>query len=187
LRDALLVTALLGLLLLIAARLNRDTDLDVGGPFHVIDGDTLSASGERLRLLGIDAPELDQSCQDGEGRDWRCGLAARKALAQLANGGRLQCKGSARDRYSRLLVTCSRQKPEDRQSINGELVRQGMAVSSGAYHMEETEARMAKRGIWAGTFETPRQWRVDESGLSRPNPLGAIWDWLKTKLDWNGR
>lgn len=36
------------------------------GPVDVIDGDTLVMTGERFRLLGIDAPELDQTCALGQ-------------------------------------------------------------------------------------------------------------------------
>ena len=30
----------------------------------VIDGDTLEVSGRRVRLFGIDAPEIKQKCKD---------------------------------------------------------------------------------------------------------------------------
>jgi endonuclease YncB( thermonuclease family) len=35
---------------------------DVTGLATVIDGDTLVIAGERIRLEGIDAPELHQDC-----------------------------------------------------------------------------------------------------------------------------
>ena len=48
----------------------------LSGTARAVDGDTLDLSGERVRLIGIDAPELDQSCQrDGQG--WACGDWAR--------------------------------------------------------------------------------------------------------------
>lgn len=187
LRDALLAAALLGLLLLIAARLHsdEDADADVAGPFQVIDGDTLAAAGERLRLVGIDAPELHQTCRDGEGRDWDCGAAARETLLQLMERGGARCRGSTRDRYDRLLAECSRHGGKGEENINAEMVRQGMAVASGRYHMEEMEARAAGRGIWTGPFETPRQWRSEKGKAGSGGP-GALWDWVKTMWDWNG-
>ncbi len=49
-----------------------------GGAF-VIDGDTLTVAGQRIRLYGIDAPEFHQLCQR-DGEPWRCGQAATVAL-----------------------------------------------------------------------------------------------------------
>jgi endonuclease YncB( thermonuclease family) len=42
------------------------------------------------------------------------------------------------------------------------MVRQGWALASGffkTYGSEEAEAELAKRGIWAGSFMPPSQWR----------------------------
>ena len=36
----------------------------------VIDGDSMRADGEEIRLLGIDAPELRQTCRDQHGKGW---------------------------------------------------------------------------------------------------------------------
>ena len=36
---------------------------DIAGKPRVIDGDTIEIAGERIRLLGIDAPERGQSCR----------------------------------------------------------------------------------------------------------------------------
>lgn len=47
----------------------------------VIDGDTIELHGERIRLLGIDAPESGQLCHGGGGASYRCGQKAALALA----------------------------------------------------------------------------------------------------------
>ena len=62
---------------------------------------------------------------------------------------------SRADRYGRGLARC-RQGETD---INAALVREGHAVSYGAYRAEEDEARAAGRGIWATQFERPEAWR----------------------------
>jgi len=51
----------------------------------VTDGDTLTCDGTKFRLHGIDAPELNpnQICLDEKGKEWKCGVAARDALAKL--------------------------------------------------------------------------------------------------------
>ena len=45
---------------------------DFSGPVRVIDGDTLDMNGIRIRLWGMDAPEMGQTCQgkDGNTYEW---------------------------------------------------------------------------------------------------------------------
>ena len=50
------------------------------GTAWVADGDSLEIAGTRLRLEGIDAPELDQACADDKGQSWSCGRAAAREL-----------------------------------------------------------------------------------------------------------
>ncbi len=74
---------------------------DVSGPACVTDGDTLVVNGKRqrmrcvggtrVRLFGIDAPELKQRCKHPSGRDFLCGRAAASRLGfrlPLLRGGR---------------------------------------------------------------------------------------------------
>jgi endonuclease YncB( thermonuclease family) len=65
------------------------------------------------------------------------------------------CVTQARDRYGRRLAYC-RVRGMD---INAQMVRDGHAVAYGEFTREEDEARLAYRGIWAGTFERPADWR----------------------------
>ena len=126
---------------------------------HVIDGDTLvlqpgSGAGEpiRLRLLGIDAPEI---CQSG-------GIEARDAMAQRVAGRSVQAIGRIEDDYHRRLVTITL----DGEDINAWMVRQGHAWNAryrgkpGPYAREEREARDARRGVFAAPDPLPpRQFR----------------------------
>jgi len=128
------------------------------GRAWVIDGDTIDVARVRIRLLGIDAPESDQSCADGAGKRWYCGHAARHALIRYLAGKLLSCAGSAFDRYRRVLAVC---KLPDGSDVNAWLVQEGWALAyhSGVYRAQEAEARVAKRGIWAGSFIPPWEWR----------------------------
>ncbi len=47
----------------------------ISGTAWAGDGDSLTIGVTRIRLFGIDAPELNQVCQRG-GRAWSCGQAA---------------------------------------------------------------------------------------------------------------
>ncbi|MDH6666276.1 UNVERIFIED_ORG: endonuclease YncB(thermonuclease family) [Methylorubrum zatmanii] len=64
----------------------------VSGPATVIDGATLDLGGRRLRLYGMDAPDLDQTCSDGHERDYSCGRAAAAALTARIGGGNVTCE-----------------------------------------------------------------------------------------------
>jgi endonuclease YncB( thermonuclease family) len=127
----------------------------LAGYAQAIDGDSLRLSGEELRLEGIDAPEYRQSCIGSDGRPAACGRAAHRALQALLARGPAQCEIGRADRYGRGLARC-RQGDID---INAALVRDGHAVSYGAYRAEEEEARAAGRGLWATRFERPEAWR----------------------------
>lgn len=165
-RDGTTAFAFLVLVALIAAKLNDRPDIRHQGAFHVADGDSLVLDGERMRLDGIDAPELSQTCERA-GQDWACGRQAQHALQQLASDDGTQCSGNERDRYNRLLVVCRNHAGD----INARMVASGMAVSYGGYQREEGQARAQKLGLWAGRFEMPRdfrdQARHESSGLQR--------------------
>lgn len=68
-----------------------------------IDGDTLRCGAERIRLLGIDAPEMPGHCQ--EGRDCAPGdpVASKNALAERAKGP-ATIERIGRDHYDRTLA-----------------------------------------------------------------------------------
>jgi endonuclease YncB( thermonuclease family) len=125
-----------------------------------VDGDTLRASGGRIRLYGIDAPEYDQTCRDGDGRSWSCGRAAKTRLASLVALGNVACAPQGHDRYGRTLAICSAVDVEDIADV---LVREGYAVDYRRYSLRYSAAalaaRIAKRGIWNGTFEQPEAFR----------------------------
>jgi endonuclease YncB( thermonuclease family) len=140
-----------GLLWLTRGALERD----ITGSAEAIDGDSLRVGGVEIRLHGVDAPELNQTCSVSN-RETPCGREARAHLRRFAASGLVTCVGSEHDRYGRLLARC-RVRGID---INAAMVREGMAIAFGAYTSEETEARAAYRGLWAGTFERPRDWRA---------------------------
>ncbi len=171
LRNVVLAGAFMLFAALITVRLDDNATERLSGTFRASDGDTLSFSGARYRLQGLDAPERYQTC-GGKGAEWRCGEAARTALAAMVAEGPLECAGQERDRYGRLLVTCR----AGGLNVNAEMVRQGMAIAYGGgavdYRREEAEARAALRGLWSGPFDRPQDWRrrrgdAGEGGFAR--------------------
>jgi endonuclease YncB( thermonuclease family) len=136
------------------------------GRATVVDGDTISILGERIRLNGVDAPEAKQSCKDETGQPYRCGLLAAKALDDfLARSRPTRCVFVERDRYGRYVGNCFR---ADGLSVSQWLVFSGNAIdfvrhSGGANAPFEADARTNKRGVWQGEFEAPWQWRADRA------------------------
>jgi endonuclease YncB( thermonuclease family) len=159
---------------LIIAKIDLGHEAELQGPFYAIDGDTLAAGAERLRLVGIDAPEADQTCGGDGASQWRCGDAAREALSVFARDPAIECGGDARDRYGRILVQCRRAALD----VNADMVSQGMAVASGHYQAQEKAAREAGRGIWAGPFETPKVWRASRGQAEEENEGFQLPAWL---------
>jgi len=129
------------------------------GRARVIDGDTIDIAGTRIRLEDIDAPEANQTCVDLKGQAWPCGKTATDELRAHINGRELNCQPSGVDRYRRMLAVCSL---PDGSDVNAWMVRQGWALASGYagnYGSEQRAAQASRRGIWAGTFTPPREWR----------------------------
>jgi endonuclease YncB( thermonuclease family) len=127
----------------------------ITGAAEPIDGDSLRVGGTEVRLKGIDAPELMQTCIVSR-RESACGRDARAHLRRFTASGLVSCVGDGRDRYGRVLAVC-RVRGID---INAAMVRDGHAVAFGAYDAEEADAKAGYRGIWSGTFERPRDWRA---------------------------
>lgn len=116
------------------------------------DGDTLDVGGiGRVRLLGVDAPEI------GRGFDTPAPFAreAREFMRSEVVGRwvRLEVDAETHDAYGRLLAYVIR---DDGVDVNAELVRAGLARISARYPLRrlselqsaESEAQGARRGMW---------------------------------------
>lgn len=147
------------LFLALAGCLGEDAPAKWRGAVRVVDGDTLAMGKARLRLHGIDAPELHQTCSR-HGQSWPCGRYAQALLAEKLAGKRVVCTAqSAPDRYGRPIVACR----AGRQDLGRFMVLAGAAVAytrySKRYEEEEAAARAARRGIWAGEMVLPEHFR----------------------------
>lgn len=133
---------------------------ELSGPAAVLDGDTIRIAETQIRFIGIDAPETDQTCIDGNGHRWLCGIATRDALSGLIANRPVRCRVWGEDVYGRKLAACD----VAGQNINRWLVQQGLALAyvkySSEFVAEERAAREAHRGMWDGTFVAPWDWRT---------------------------
>lgn len=124
----------------------------------VIDGDTIELSGERIRFHAVDAPESRQECLLGT-TYWNCGRQSTLALERLVSSQTVTCRPQGRDRYRRVIAVCFL----DDVDVNGWMVRNGWALAYRRYGMdyvsEEEAARAEGKGVWAGQFVAPWDWR----------------------------
>lgn len=165
----MLAIVILGATGLLAALLDQPPP-PIAGQARASDGDSFRLGEARIRLLGLDAPELAQQCDGADGRPWACGRVARDRLAELLSRGVVQCRPEDTDQYDRLLATCTVAGDD----LGAVMVADGLAISSGRYWTEEANARQGRIGIWAGGFDTPRDWRDEHA-----RPQGAL-GWLST-------
>jgi len=98
------------------------------GGVHVSDGDSLRIDGERIRLWGIDAPELSQKCEK-MGVAYDCGITARDALVRQIGDTPISCETVNTDRYGRTVARCF----VCGKDLGGLMVRQGWALDYERY------------------------------------------------------
>jgi len=150
---------LLALLCLLPAAATAQT----AGPARVLDGDTVEIAGRTIGLYGIDAPELEQSCQNRRGRRaYPCGEHAIRHLRLLIGEREVACDAPLGERRGRPVAVCRMGAHELAQ----QLVLEGWALADpddGAdYRRAEQAARGLKHGLWKGRFVTPWAWRDGE-------------------------
>lgn len=143
----------------------------LSGRAQAVDGDTLRIGDQRIRLLGLDALELDQSCVDASGDAWGCGLAARAFLARAIRGQPVVCAPAGRDSYGRILASCVVTGID----LGAQVVASGFAVAELAYLAEEANARASRLGIWSGSFIMPAQWRQ-----AHVDTGSGVWGWIRS-------
>ena len=134
-------------------------ELNLESKPEIVDGDTIKVSGNTVRLNGIDAPEKRQQCRDSMGETYNCRIVATEALRGKIAENPVFCDQAEEDYYGRIIGTCYLGELD----LNGWMVQQGHALAyreySDKYIPEEEEAREAMRGLWAGEFVPPWEWR----------------------------
>jgi micrococcal nuclease len=137
----------------------------------VFDGDTIAVTTfGRVRLLGIDAPEIgrgfDTAAPFGrEARDRLTGMILHRWV-------RLEREGPAVDAYNRHLAYVMR---EDGVCVNAELVRDGLARVTARQPLArlaelkraEKEAQTLRKGMWGATPGIPSASYTRPSGAKR--------------------
>ena len=135
---------------------------DITGLARVIDGDTIEIAGERIRIHGIDAPELGQWCRNKRGK-FPCGKQVKELVEGFLEGKEVTCRGEERDRSGRLIAVCFYPYGERTVDLGQDLVTYGWAMAYRKYSLdyikEEARAREYGFGLWRGQFIVPWEWR----------------------------
>ncbi|WP_421992343.1 thermonuclease family protein [Roseococcus sp.] len=86
---------------------------------RVVDGDTIRCGDERVRIMGLDTPELSARCP----REERLARAATARMSDLIAGG-VTLQPHGRDRYHRLLAVVRDRQGRDVAQV---MIREGHA------------------------------------------------------------
>ncbi len=124
----------------------------------VYDGDTVTASCKdgklKIRVWGIDAPEMGQKPWGRQSRDLLRGMMPRsEAKLQVVD----------KDRYGRIVARLY----DGNRDLGLAMVRQGRAIvyehfnNSKTYRKAQAQAKWEKLGIWSkpGNHQKPAAWR----------------------------
>ena len=140
---------------------------EISGNANIIDGDSIKIGSKKIRLFGIDAPEIKQKCKKIYfsisfiifQKNYDCGLNSKRALKKKINNKRISCRIRSKDRYGRILAIFYLEKKD----LNMWMVQSGNAIAykrySKRYLTQENEAKKKKIGLWSGTFLEPEKWR----------------------------
>jgi endonuclease YncB( thermonuclease family) len=133
---------------------------DIVGPATVVGGDIIDVQGTRIRLFGIDAPELDQTCHDDDGKLYRCGQKAADELSAFLAAKTVSCVPRDLDQSGRTVAICMAGGID----VADWLVRSGLALdwpesSRGKYVEAQKAAERSGDGMWGGQWVVPWRYR----------------------------
>ena len=148
---------------------------DFAGRVRVIDADTWDVGRERVRLFGIDAPEMDQTCTDSQGQRWACGVWVSEQVRQRFGGQDVRCERLNKDRYGRTVARCF----VDGKDVARAIVAEGLAFAyrrySTDYVLDEKGAAVNARGLHSSQVQSPAAYRAARTSAVAPvqNRSGA--------------
>ena len=134
------------------------SNISYADSFRVVDGDTIVINGEKIRFSGIDTPELEQTCMNGDEKVF-CGKSAKLFLIKKIGNQTPECIREGKDVYKRTLAECF----INGESLSAFLVRSGYAFAYRKYSYkfikDEEFAKKNKLGMWSMKFEYPWDFR----------------------------
>ena len=132
---------------------------DITGPVRVVDGNTLDVGGQVVRLYGIQAPHLEQTCRTRKGQEQQCGRISSMGLTEMVRGPEARCEDKGLDTEGRRHALCF----IGWLNLSEEMVASGYAladpVTGADFQRAETFAQARKEGLWRTEFTKPWEWQ----------------------------
>lgn len=129
------------------------------GEAVALEGDLLTVAGTPVRLMGIDAPDPGQTCQNRYGSRFDCFRIATAVLGAMVKDSEVDCTVAERDRNGRFIGECRVRGV----NLGAAMVSRGWAFAyrslTSAYQKSEAYAQSKRLGLWSGIVEKPWQWR----------------------------
>ena len=135
-------------------KINPTSFEPLSGYAHVIDGDTIKIRGMKIRLAGVNAPELDKPY----------GVKSKYEMVKIVKGKTVYVVPDGTTSYDRIVATCYVDGDVD---IGAELIKRGLALdipsfTGGKYtELETKEARRRIKNV---------PYRVKATKAKQPEP-----------------
>ncbi|MBQ8465468.1 MAG: thermonuclease family protein [Alphaproteobacteria bacterium] len=126
----------------------------------VITADTLNVQGYKVKLYGIAAPDLTQTCANKTGASYNCGQQAALWLSSWLTTNPVTCRVMKEFGNGNMVAVCSL----GQYDLGAALVNAGWAVADPKegeiYRPYEDNARQKRNGLWQGKFYKPWDWKA---------------------------
>lgn len=126
----------------------------------VLTADTLNAQGYKIKLYGVAAPELTQTCANHRGSSYNCGQQAALWLSSWLTNNPITCHIIKELGDGSMVAACSL----GQYDIGAALINAGWAVADPKdgkiYLPYEENARQKRNGLWQGRFYKPWDWQA---------------------------
>ena len=119
----------------------------ISGEAQAVDAGTIEINGERIRLHGIQTPDIDLIC-DWSGKPVECGAIAKAALMDLITGAPVTCEVTGARVQDTVVAVCQAQGFD----VGANMVHTGWAFAdrevTDIYLAIEDKAKAGRRGLW---------------------------------------
>ena len=126
----------------------------------VVKADTFRAQGYVVKLYGVAAPDLNQTCANRNGASYNCGQQAALWLQSWITNNPITCRVMSQNEDGNMVAACSL----GQYDIGAALVNAGWAVAdtreADIYVPYEQNAQNQGNGLWQGKFYKPWDWQA---------------------------
>ena len=138
----------------------------VEGYASAVTGSMLDINGLHIKLLGLEAPYMQQTCTSKFGQSYNCGQSSKNWLQDWLQNKIVKCHIISPENNGRATGVCF----SEGYDVGAVIVNAGWAVAytknTEIYVPYEQQAGEKKRGLWAGTFYKPWDWKKLQSRKS---------------------